>query len=189
MAVGYLPSCLAVVAIGGSMNTVEKLLKWLERPIELMLWVGILAAFVMMVHVVVDVTGRTVFNSPFAGTTEIVAGWYMVAIAFLPWAWIAKNDNHIVAGMFQHLGGPRFEFWLEVVVKIWTLAFLYVFVWQTWVQAVRQTASGEVWQAAGDFIPIWPARWILPIAGIMMMVYLVLRIVRDLLRDFNDERM
>ena len=161
------------------MAIVEKLLKWIEKPIEILLWFGILAAVAMMVHVGIDVTGRTVFNSPFAGTTEIVAGWYMVAIAFFPWAWIAKNDNHIVAGMFQRLGGPRFEFWLEVAVKIWTIAFLGIFVWQTWVQAARQTRIGEVWQAAGGFIPIWPARWILPISAAFMIVYLVLRVVRD----------
>ncbi len=167
------------------METIERLLRWVEKPIELMLWIALLAAVAMMFHVAADVTGRTVFNDPVQGTTEIVSGWYMVAIAFLPWAWIAKNDNHIVAGMFQHIGGPRFEFWLEVIVKIWTLVFLYVFVWQTWVQAGRQTRAGEVWQAAGFFIPVWPARWILPISGIAMMVYLVLRVIRDVMRRFQ----
>ncbi|MCX7309942.1 MAG: TRAP transporter small permease [Afipia sp.] len=168
-----------------SMALAEKLLGWLERPIQLMLWAGVLAAFAMMLHVAADVTGRTVFGSPLAGTTEIVASWYMVAISFLPWAWLSKNDNHIAAGMFQHLGGPRFDFWVEVAAKIWTLVFLCVFVWQTCVQAIRQTALGEVWQAAGNFILIWPTRWILPIAGIVMMLYLVLRIIRDLLHHFR----
>ena len=167
------------------MAFVEKLLNWIEGPIGLLLWLGLLAALAMMVHVGVDVTGRTVFNHPFAGTTEIVAGWYMVAIAFAPWAWIAKNNNHIVAGMFQRLGGPRFEFWLEVAVKIWTIAFLYIFIWQTWVQAERQTRVNEVWQAAGGFIPIWPARWILPVSAALMLVYLVLRVIRDVMRDFK----
>jgi TRAP-type C4-dicarboxylate transport system permease small subunit len=167
------------------MALVEKLLEWVEKPIVLLLWVGLLAAFAMMVHVGVDVFWRTALNSPFAGTTEIVAGWYMVAIAFLPWTWIARNDNHIVAGMFQRLGGPRFEFWLEVAVKIWTILFLYFFVWQTWIQAERQTRINEVWQAAGGFIPIWPARWLLPISGALMLVYLVLRVIRDVMRDFK----
>lgn len=157
----------------------------MERPIELLLWLGILAALAMMVHVGVDVTGRTVFNHPFAGTTEIVAGWYMVAIAFFPWVWIAKNDSHIVAGMFQRLGGPRFDFWLQIMVKLWTIVFLGIFVWQTWLQALRQTRFNEVWQAAGGFIPIWPARWILPVSAAFMAVYLVLRVVRDVASTFR----
>lgn len=167
------------------MRTVEKLLEWLEKPLSFLLWIGLFAAVAMMVHVAVDVTGRTVFNRPFAGTTEIVAGWYMIGIAFLPWAWLAERDRHIVAGMFEHIGGPRFGFWLEIAVKIFTLGFLCIFTWQTWVRAVQQTRAGEVWEAAGGFIPIWPSRWVLPVAGASMGVYLVLRVIRDLGRYFR----
>ena len=39
----------------------------------------------------------------------------MVVIAYPPWAWIAARDNHIVAGMFQDIGTPRFDFWIEIV--------------------------------------------------------------------------
>src|SRR6478609_7037079 len=99
------------------MVLVENLLRWMEKPILLLLWVGLLASFAMMVHVGVDVFWRTALNNPFAGTTEIVAGWYMVAIAFLPWAWLETRNNHIVAGMFEQFGGPRFDFWLNVFVK------------------------------------------------------------------------
>ncbi len=164
------------------MVVVDKLLKWFEYPINAMLWLAIIAAVAMMLHVSVDVTARF-FNHPFAGTTEVVAGWYMIAIAFLPWVWIARNDSHIVAGMFQHIGGPRFEYWLEIAVKIVTVLFLYIFTWQTYRRAVQQTFAGpqgEVWQVGGSFIPIWPARWLLPAAGLLMGVYLVLRIIRDL---------
>jgi TRAP-type C4-dicarboxylate transport system permease small subunit len=161
------------------METVNKLLKWFEKPIELMLWIGLLAAIAMMFHVTADVSMRTIFNSPVEGTTEIVSGWYMVAIAFLPWAWIEKNDSHIVAGMFEHVGGPVFGYWLGIFVKICTLLFLLVFVWETWVRALQQVRAGEVWQAAGFFIPIWPSRLMLPISGLVMGIYLLLKLVRD----------
>jgi TRAP-type C4-dicarboxylate transport system permease small subunit len=162
------------------MAAIRTLLRWLEVPINVMLWLGLIAGFLMMVHVGADVTGRTLFNHPLQGTTEIVAGWYMVAIAFMPWAWIEARNNHIVAGMFEQFGGPRFNFWLNVFVKITTLIFIGVFSWQTWVQALRQTRAGEVWEAAGGFIPIWPARWVLPVAGVLMAVYMALRVVADL---------
>ena len=109
---------------GASMNIVNRLLRWLDVPINLLLWVGLIAGFAMMVHVGIDVTGRTFFNRPLMGTTEIVANWYMVAIAFLPWAWIEQRNSHIVAGMFERIGGPRFDFWLGVVVKVFTLVFV-----------------------------------------------------------------
>jgi hypothetical protein len=43
-----------------------------------------------------------------------------------------------------------------------------------------------VWQAAGFFISVWPSRWMLPLTGAVMIVYLVLRIIRDILRGPQD---
>ena len=159
-----------------------RLLSWLEKPINLMLWASLAAGVLMMLHVTVDVTGRYVFNRPLEGTTEIVAAWYMVAIAYAPWAWIAARDNHIVAGLFQNLGSPRFDFWLEIVVKIFTAFYVAVFTYQTWLQALRQTRAGEVWLAGTMYIPVWPSRWLLPISGGLMMLYLLLRVIRDVAR-------
>jgi TRAP-type C4-dicarboxylate transport system permease small subunit len=165
------------------MAAIRTLLRWLEVPINLLLWLGLIAGFLMMMHVGADVTGRTFFNHPLQGTTEIVGGWYMVAIAFMPWAWIEVRNNHIVAGMFEQFGGPKFNFWLNVFVKISTLIFMGLFVWQTWVAALAQTRAGEVWEAAGDFILIWPARWVLPISGAFMGLYMALRLIVDLVDD------
>jgi len=162
------------------MAAIRTLLRWLQVPINALLWLALLAGFLMMLHVGADVTGRYFFNYPLAGTTEIVGGWYMVAIAFLPWAWLETQNSHIVAGMFEHLGGPRFNFWLNVFVKICTTAFMALFTWQTWVAAVMQTRAGEVLEAAGTFIPVWPSRWALPIAGGLMGAYMVLRLITDI---------
>jgi TRAP-type C4-dicarboxylate transport system permease small subunit len=174
------------------MTVIDRLMEWLEIPINLLHWVGIVAGFLMMMHVSADVTGRTVFNRPLHGTTEIVSGWYMVAICYLPWAWIERRDNHIVAGIFENLGSARFSFWLGVLVKIVTLIYCAVFSWQTWVWAVQQTwaagPAGEVWEAAGGFIPVWPSRWLLPIAAGSMGLHLMLRIVRDVGRGYQPEQ-
>jgi TRAP-type C4-dicarboxylate transport system permease small subunit len=133
----------------------------------------------MMMHVTVDVVGRYAFNRPLEGTTEIVAAYYMVAVAYLPWAWVASRDGHIVAGMFQHIGSPRFDFWLEIAVKLFTAACIAVFAYQTFWTAWRQTDAGEVWLAGTMYIPVWPSRWLLPISGAFMAIYLVLRVISD----------
>jgi TRAP-type C4-dicarboxylate transport system permease small subunit len=157
----------------------NRLLKWLQKPIDLLLWLSLLAGFLMMMHVTIDVTGRYVFNRPLDGTTEIVAAYYMVMVAYAPWAWLASRDRHIVAGMFQHIGTPRFDFWLEIVVKIFTAVCVSVFTYQTFLAAFRQTRSGEVWLAGTMYIPVWPSRWVLPVSGFFMVVYLVLRVISD----------
>jgi TRAP-type C4-dicarboxylate transport system permease small subunit len=168
--------------------TVEKLLGWIEKPINAMLWIALIATFAMMMHVAADVTGRTFFKSPVEGTTEIVAGWYMVACAYLPLAWVTRHDNHIVAGVFQQIGTRWFAHWLEIFVKFFMIIYMAVFTWQTYLRALQQTRSGEVWQAAGFFIPVWPSRWLLPFSGAMMILYLILRIVRDIDRGPQDKQ-
>jgi TRAP-type C4-dicarboxylate transport system permease small subunit len=167
------------------MRTIERLMRWLEIPINLLLWTALTAGFLMMMHVAADVTGRTAFNRPLHGTTEIVSGWYMVAICYLPWAWLTRNDNHIVAGIFERIGTRWFGYWLEVLVKVFMLVYVGVFGWQTGLRAIQQTRAGEVWEAAGGFIPMWPSRWTLPVAAALMGLYLVLRILRDVGRGYQ----
>ncbi len=157
----------------------DRALGWLQKPIDLLFWLSLLAGFLMMMHVTIDVAGRYLFRRPLEGTTEIVAACYMVMVAYAPWAWIASRDRHIVAGMFQHIGTPRFEFWLEVAVKIFTAICVATFTYQTFWAALRQTRAGEVWLAGTMYIPVWPSRWVLPLSGAFMVAYLVLRVIAD----------
>jgi TRAP-type C4-dicarboxylate transport system permease small subunit len=159
----------------------ERLLGWLQRPIDLLFWLSLLAGFLMMVHVTVDVTGRYLLNRPLEGTTEIVAAYYMVLVAYCPWAFIASRDGHIVAGIFQRLGSPRFDFWLDVAVKAFTALCVAVFAYQTFWAALRQTRAGEVWIAGTMYLPVWPSRWVLPVSGLFMALYLVLRVAADVI--------
>jgi TRAP-type C4-dicarboxylate transport system permease small subunit len=157
----------------------DRVLQWLELPIRALLWLGLLAGFLMMLHVGVDVAGRTVFNHPFAGTTEIVSAYYMVAAAYLPWAWIARNDNHIRVDLFARLMPRAMQTALGPIANVLTIIYVSLFTWQTFVRAVQQTEAGEVWQAGSAYVPVWPSRWMLPIAGGLMVLYLVLRLARD----------
>ena len=159
----------------------ERLLGWLQKPIDLLFWLSLLAGFLMMVHVTIDVTGRYVLNRPLEGTTEIVAAYYMVLVAYCPWAFIASRDSHIVAGIFQRVGSPRFDFWLDVAVKAFTALCVAVFAYQTFWAALRQTRAGEVWIAGTMYLPVWPSRWVLPVSGLFMALYLVLRVASDVI--------
>jgi len=158
----------------------DRLLRWLQKPIDVLLWLALLAGVLMMTHVTINVASRYLFNRPLEGTTEIVAAYYMVVVAYLPWAWIARHDRHIVARVFQRLGTPRFDFWLEIAVKVFTIVYVSVFTYQTLLAAVQRTRAGEVWLAGTMYLPVWPSRWMLPIAGALMVIYLVLRVLSDI---------
>jgi TRAP-type C4-dicarboxylate transport system permease small subunit len=158
----------------------DRLLKWLEIPIHILMWIGLLAGALMMIHVSVDVTGRTVFNHPFAGTTEVVSAYYMVAAAYLPWAWIASHSKHIEVEMFYRLMPRGVQAVLDPLVNLLTIVYVSVFAWQTYLRAAQQTSLGEVWGAGSAFLPVWPSRWMLPVAGGLMVLYMAVKLVRDL---------
>jgi len=157
----------------------QRIQKLLNIPIDLTFWIAIIAGVLMMVHVSADVAARTLLNSPIEGTTETAAAYYMVAIAYLPWAWLARKDAHIRVEMFTSFAPARFVEWLDIVVKIATVVFLSVFVWRTTLRALDQMRAGEVWQAGTTYISIWPSRWVLPVAGGLMALYLILRVAAD----------
>ena len=151
----------------------QRLLDWLEKPINLLLWVGLVAGLLMMLHVTVDVAGRTIFNHPLEGTTEIVVGLLhggrrLSALGVGD----AKQTATSVVDLFTLRMSPRTVFWLEVGAKSLTLLYVAVFTWRTFLRAIVQTSAGEVWQAGTTHLPVWPSRWMLPIAGFFMALYL-----------------
>ncbi len=158
----------------------QRLLKLINYPIDLTFWIGIVAGILMMLHVSADVAARTLLNSPIEGTTETAAAYYMVAVAYLPWAWLARGEAHIRVEMFTSFAPPRFVEWLDIVVKVAMVVFLSFFIWRTTLRALDQMSAGEVWQAGTSYIAIWPSRWVLPVAGGLMALYLVLRIAADI---------
>jgi TRAP-type C4-dicarboxylate transport system permease small subunit len=160
----------------------DRLLRWLEVPIHVLVWVAMAAGLLMMVHISADVTGRTVFNHPLAGTTEIVSAYYMVAAAYLPWAWLARSKAHIRVELFVRLFPAKLRAALEPAADVITIAYVSLFTWQTFVRAEQQTAAGEVWQAGAAYVPVWPSRWLLALAGGLMVLYMVIRLARDLAR-------
>ncbi|RDC73825.1 TRAP transporter small permease [Rhodovulum sp. 12E13] len=124
-----------------------------------------LAAFAMMAHVTADVAGRALFGRPLTGTAEIVTAWYMVAVVCLPWACLAQTDGQLRADLVVRLlpAGPRA--WVDTAVRLVVLGYLGLMAWQTGLHALRQTARGEVLQAGALYLPVWPSRWLLPVAA------------------------
>lgn len=154
--------------------------KWLDRPSGILLWIAVLAGFLMMLHVTADVFARYVLNRPFAGTNEVVSAYYMVAAAFLPWTWVARSDGHIMVELFTRKASARVVEWIDIFVRLLTAAYISLFTWQTALRALQRIQEGEAWQVGSGFIPVWPSRCLLPIAGGLMVLYLVLRVASDI---------
>ncbi|KAA2314963.1 TRAP transporter small permease [Pseudooceanicola sediminis] len=142
--------------------------------------VACIVVVIMMLHVCADVAMRTFLNQPLIGTTEIVSAYYMVCIAFLPIAWIAKQRGHIIVELFTAGLSKRSLLRMDAVAGLATLIYVGVFCWQVVKTAIEKTHIHEAWEAATGYVEIWPSRWLIPVGFLTMGIYVIIQIVNDI---------
>ena len=135
---------------------------------------------VMMVHIVADVVARLVFNHPFNGTMEIVAGYDMVAVIFFPLAYVTHFEGHIKVELFTRGLSPHASAVLDVIVGVVCLVMLAWFTWQSALSAYISYMSDEQLETAASLVTIWPSRLAIPIGLFLMAVYMVCRLIDDI---------
>ena len=167
----------------------DKIARAIDLSMNFLMWLACFFGLLMMVHITADVTGRVLFNHPLEGTIEIVPGYYMVAVSFLPLAYISRHEGHIFVELFTRGLSETRLLRLETAVNIVSAAYLSVFAWKTGEEAIYQTSSREMWETATGFVDIWPSRWMLPIGCAVMAIYLVLRIVMDVRKARQTDRL
>src|SRR5690606_9299753 len=130
----------------------------------------------MMTHVVADVAAKYLLGTPIVGTLEIVSTYYMVAVVFLPLAFVQQKGGHIVVEVFTYSLPPRLIAALDALVLVVCLGILGIYIRETIVSAMSKTASRESWEATYFDIPVWPTRWFLPVGLTAMGMAMVLQV-------------
>ncbi|WP_010138898.1 TRAP transporter small permease subunit [Oceanicola sp. S124] len=130
------------------------------------------AAVLMLVQVSIDILGKFLFATPLAGTAEIVASYYMIALVFMALPLVESRDEAIVVDLLYDRFGPRLKLACRVLALLFTLAFYGVFAWTTWEAAMKSMAIREVIIGAREF-QVWPSRFFLP-AGCVLAALVVL---------------
>ncbi len=153
--------------------------KWIGYASGMLAVIGGVAIVALMVHVVVDVTGRYFFNHPFSGTLEISTYYYMVMVTALPFAYVTRTQGQITVEMFTSWLPRRWICLFDVFAGLVMLLYVGVIAWKTGQEAGTMTAIGEVHDAGASEIVTWPSRWIPAIAFSVMACAVALRLVRD----------
>jgi TRAP-type C4-dicarboxylate transport system permease small subunit len=156
---------------------VQHLAKSVDRLDQALMAVAGLATFLMMTQVCVDVFIRFVLGRQIAATIEIVSAYYMVALVFLPLAYVERNDGHIAADVVVQLLSPRAQFVLRRLVDVVVLIAMSVLCYCSLVEALNRTIEGELWRSGETFLPIWLSRWLVPIGSGAMALTIVARLL------------
>jgi TRAP-type C4-dicarboxylate transport system permease small subunit len=141
--------------------------------------IGAAAIILLMLHVVVDVTGRYVFNNPFPGTIETVTYYYMVMVTALPFAYVTRTQGQISVEMFTSWLPKRWIHLIDAGAGVLMLLYVGILTWKIGQEAIMMTAIGEVHDAGTMQFTTWPSRWIPPIALGVMSCAVAVRIIED----------
>lgn len=154
----------------------------IDGPVRLVMYVAGTITVLMMLHITLDVFMRQVFNAPMTGTFEIAANYYMVPVMYLPLAYVSLTEGQIVVELFTRGFGEKTLLKWDVVVHGITVIYVLIFTYYTGDMAIEQTVTGEVMEVGDDFMAVWPARWMLPIAFGMMALYHIVRMRQEIQR-------
>jgi len=143
-------------------------------------FVAAVAMIMLMIHIVIDVTGRYIFNHPFPGTIETVTYYYMVTLTALPFAYVTRNGGQITVEMFTNWLPQRWISLLDAFAGALMLVYVSVLAWKIGREAVEMTIIGEVHDAGTMQFITWPSRWIPPIAFGVMACAVALRVAEDI---------
>lgn len=145
-----------------------------------LMWLACAAITLMMLHVTADVIGKKFFSQPMPATLETVRIYYMVALVFLPFTYIARGEGHIVVELFTRNLSPRRQAAINAAMGVLTLVWMVLLAWYGGEEAVTTTLDGELEETADGFLISWPSRWFVPLGCGVMALAVIVRMAQDI---------
>lgn len=156
------------------MNSLEHISRWIANAVGLL---GAIGVIVMMLHITADVLCRIILGSPLVGTNEIVSRYYMIAVAFLPLAWVEHRNGMISVELFDAFMGRGTRMVGDLLVAIVSILALLLITWTSWHEAVAAFQKDAFVMAVGNRIPVWPTYFMIPVGCFLAAILVVLRAV------------
>jgi len=114
-----------------------------------------LAAFALSLLIlvtVIDVAGRYLLNTPLPGAFESVRA-LMALVTFSALPLVCARNEHLRAGILDHLVSPRMNRLREPAVQLLSVAVLVVICWRLAQEAANKQRTGETLSAIN--LPLW----------------------------------
>jgi TRAP-type C4-dicarboxylate transport system permease small subunit len=124
---------------------------------------GALATLALLVHVAADVALRSLRGTPIPATYEIVTNYYMVALAFLPLAWVERQGGMVRIDVIHGLLPRPVQRVSERAVTLVSALVYAVLAWVTLRTALTNTGNGSFIMTNGVRVITWPAYWLPPV--------------------------
>ena len=108
----------------------------------LALWVGVLSLLALTLVTVIDVTLRTVFNSPIHGGGDI-AQFFLIIVVSASIAYSGRSGGQVVVELFENVASEAILRWVDVVIKFTGFLMLMVLSWHLVISGIDALEFGE----------------------------------------------
>lgn len=139
----------------------------------------------MMIQTSLDVILNNVINRPIEGNLEVISVYHMVIIVFLPLALVELRHEHICSDLLVQTFSKKGQRIAYLIGSLVTLTFISILFWQTWLDALQSFEINEVIMGS-IYIPVWPAKFALPLGFLCFLCVIVLNILQALTRSDFD---
>jgi TRAP-type C4-dicarboxylate transport system permease small subunit len=129
--------------------------------------IGAIAILALMTHIMSDVVLRNTINQPVPATYEIVTNYYMVALAFIPLAWLERSGGMVTVEVIDSFLSPRAIWLSDKFVALISTAIYGTLAWVTFEASLKAFDAGTFVLAQNIPIPTWPA-YLLPPIGFFL---------------------
>jgi len=163
----------------------QRLSATLSRLALGLLLLGTVGMIVSMLLGVADVVGTKFFDWPVPGTLEVTEST-MVLIVFGALAYTQERRGHIrVELLYTHVG-PRARSFMDLMTHVVAFVFFALVAWQGLGELQYSWELKEATMGTVRF-PLYPARFLLVLGAVLLLLRLALDIVGDLGRVWRGE--
>lgn len=141
----------------------RNLITFAQKIARFMGYVGALAVVAMMLHISLDVVLRNAFRISMNTVPEIVARYYMTAVAFLPLGWLEFRRQMISVELIDFALSKNARRFSDASVML-VASVVYAFLaWTNWDKAFSETRVGTLVEIATYKMPVWHSFYLAPI--------------------------
>lgn len=124
--------------------------------------VGGAAVVLMMLHVTLDVVLLNLFRISMNTAPEIVARYYMVAVAFLPLGWLTLRNQMISVELLDFMV-PKWALRLsDFLIALIGVGVYGMLTYAAWLRALREMRSRSFVDLVSIELPVWPSHFLVP---------------------------
>ena len=154
-----------------------KVISLADRLSQMLAFVGAIGVVVMMIHVCTDIVARLVTGASLPATVEIVSYYYMILVAFLPLAWVERNNGMISVELIDFMLTPVMMRISDGVVAALGAVIYAVVAYATWITAADNFETGTFVIALQHKIITWPGYFLPPVGFALAAVVMVVRFI------------